>query len=371
MKTYLVGGAVRDKMLGREPKDRDYVIVGATDEDVDAMMVAGYSQVGADFPVFLHPQTGDEYALARIERKSGAGYHGFTVRADSSVTIEDDLARRDLTVNSMAMDDEGNLIDPFHGIHDMHNHVLRHTTEAFAEDPLRVLRLARFAARFVDWKVAPETVELCKQIGKSGELNHLTVERVWVELEKAFSETAPHRFMEVLVECNAIEHCDVLSRLFSPFGPMQLAFAKALGLVPRDRRLYVAVGVLSQHDVAMCGGPSRAQDCFLNVSGLASAASAADLLGVLKRARAQQESEQFNDLVMAVLVYERAGYGSLFNFTAKQLLTAQHIILQVRASDFEGVAGKELGAAIEQRRIKELEEGLDIPTTLSRQSSQE
>ncbi len=371
VRIYLTGGAVRDKLLGREPKDRDYVIVGATDTDVAKMLEDGFTQVGADFPVFLHPETGDEYALARIERKSGAGYHGFTVKADSSVTIEDDLARRDLTVNSMAMDDNDNIVDPFNGIADLHNHVLRHTTEAFAEDPLRVLRLARFAARFADWTVAKETVALCKKISASGELNDLSIERIWVEMEKAFSEKAPHRFMEVLEECDAISHCEVLSRLFSPFGTMQHTLARALPVVPKEQRLYVAVGVLSQHDVAMCGGPSRAQECFLNISGLAAAQTAEDLLGVLKRARAHQESPQFNDLLMAVLVHERAGYGSVFNFTFKQLLTAQHIILQVRAADFDGIAGKELGAAIEQKRIRELEVGLNIPTVVLRKGSQE
>jgi len=357
----LVGGAVRDKLLGREPKDHDYVIVGATDADVEAMCNEGYTQVGADFPVFLHPTTGEEYALARIERKSGAGYHGFIVQADESVTIEDDLARRDLTVNSMAMDDAGQVIDPYGGVRDMHNHVLRHTTEAFAEDPLRVLRLARFAARFSDWTVAPETIELCKKIGEAGELNHLTIERVWVEMEKGFSEVAPHRFMEVLEETKALENCGVLTDIFMPFNETDHKLAKALACVPQEHRLFVSIGVLGHKNLATRGGPARAQDCYANVSEmLVASRTAVDLYKVLKKARALQSGPQFEDLVMAATVFERAGK-AYSPFSAKTLLMGQHILQGVRAAEFPGVEGKELGQAIEQARIAKLAEGLSIP----------
>ena len=189
MKTYLVGGAVRDTLLGLEPKDKDYVIVGATPEDVDNLVnFQGYQQVGADFPVFLHPVTGDEYALARIERKVGTGYNGFEAFTSPDLTIEDDLRRRDLTINAMAMDlESGEIIDPFGGQEDLKNGVLRHVSEAFAEDPLRVLRVARFKARY-GFKLAKETYDLMHQLVESGELDHLTRERIWVEIEKLLSE---------------------------------------------------------------------------------------------------------------------------------------------------------------------------------------
>lgn len=362
MQTYLVGGAVRDKLLGREPKDRDYVIVGATGDDVIYMLGLGYQQVGADFPVFLHPETGEEYALARVERKTGPGYHGFDVSADSSVTIEEDLARRDLTINSMAMDENGLLIDPFSGLMDLHNHILRHTTDAFAEDPLRVLRLARFAARFDGWTVAPATYELCKKIGAAGELNHLTVERVWVEMEKAFSEKAPHRFFEVLKEADALAYCDSLRQMFASYTDHRPACAKALACVPVEQRLYVAIGVLSDCNPGVLGGPVRASECWRNVGALMnSTKDSTGLLAVLKQARAIQNGVQFSDLVMAATVMERGGYGKLLSFSSKQLLTAQHIILGVRAADFSGVEGKELGEAIENKRVAELSVGLSIP----------
>lgn len=189
MKTYLVGGAVRDTLLGLVPKDKDYVIVGATPADVEDLIAQGFQRVGADFPVFLHPETGDEYALARIERKVGAGYNGFEAFTSPDLTIEDDLRRRDLTINAMAMDLEtGELVDPFNGQKDLHDGVLRHVSEAFAEDPLRVLRVARFKARY-GFKLAPETYKLMHQLVESGELDHLTRERVWVEIEKLLLET--------------------------------------------------------------------------------------------------------------------------------------------------------------------------------------
>lgn len=201
-KVYLVGGAVRDELLGRPVKDHDWVVVGATPEE---MLADGFEQVGADFPVFLHPETKEEYALARQERKTGSGYHGFETHYDPSVTLEDDLVRRDLTINAMARDQEtGELIDPYNGLKDLRDGVLRHVSEAFAEDPLRVLRVARFNARY-DFSVAPETVELMKQLVQAGELDHLTPERVWTELEKSIMEDKPTLFFRTLDVCGAKE----------------------------------------------------------------------------------------------------------------------------------------------------------------------
>ncbi|MCL1040530.1 multifunctional CCA addition/repair protein [Shewanella marisflavi] len=203
MKTYLVGGAVRDQLLNIPIKDRDYMVVGATPEE---MLAKGYKQVGKDFPVFLHPKTQQEYALARTERKTGLGYGGFSVYAAPDVTLEEDLLRRDLTINAIAQDEQGQLYDPYDGQADIDKRLLRHVSQAFVEDPLRVLRVARFAARFhsLDFSVAPETLALMQEIAKSGELEALTAERIFQELDKALSTEAPQVFFEVLREAGAL-----------------------------------------------------------------------------------------------------------------------------------------------------------------------
>lgn len=200
MKTYKVGGAVRDRLLGRPVADTDWVVVGATPEQMER---AGFKAVGRDFPVFLHPESGEEYALARTERKSGRGYKGFTFNTSPAVTLEQDLRRRDLTINAMAEADDGRIIDPYGGGQDLRARLLRHVSEAFVEDPLRVLRVARFAAR-LDFAVAPATSALMRRMAASGELDALTPERVWAELERAMAEPFPRRFVEVLRECGAL-----------------------------------------------------------------------------------------------------------------------------------------------------------------------
>lgn len=203
MKIYLVGGAVRDQLLGREVKERDYVVVGAT---VPEMLKLGYRQVGKDFPVFLHPVTQEEYALARTERKVGRGYTGFTFDASPAVTLEEDLIRRDLTINAMAQAPDGALIDPYHGQDDLTRRLLRHVSDAFIEDPVRILRVGRFAARFagLGFKVAPETNALMQTMVQSGEVDALVAERVWKELERALGEDHPEQFFRVLADCNAL-----------------------------------------------------------------------------------------------------------------------------------------------------------------------
>jgi tRNA nucleotidyltransferase (CCA-adding enzyme) len=203
VKTYLVGGAVRDALLGLPAGDRDFVVVGA---GVQQMLDAGFRQVGRDFPVFLHPDTDEEHALARTERKSGRGYTGFVVHADPSVTLEDDLRRRDFTINAIARAGDGTLVDPFGGARDIEARVLRHVGEAFVEDPLRVLRAARFMARFapLGFTVAPETLALMRQMAASGELAELVPERVWQELAKALRAAAPGAFLRTLREADAL-----------------------------------------------------------------------------------------------------------------------------------------------------------------------
>lgn len=201
MKTYLVGGAVRDALLGITGADRDWVVVGSTPE---AMVALGFTPVGKDFPVFLHPQTHEEYALARTERKTAPGYKGFVVHASPEVTLEEDLARRDLTINAMAQTDDGSVVDPFGGQRDLQNKVLRHVTDAFREDPVRILRVARLAARYPEFSVAPQTMALMQDMVRAGEVNALVSERVWQELAKGLMAKQPSRLLQVLRECGAL-----------------------------------------------------------------------------------------------------------------------------------------------------------------------
>ena len=201
LKIYLVGGAVRDELLGRPVKERDWVIVGATPE---ALIALDYQPVGKDFPVFLHPETHEEYALARTERKTGKGYKGFTFHTSPDVTLEEDLKRRDLTVNAIAKTSEGELIDPFDGQSDLNKKILRHVSPAFKEDPVRILRVARFAAKLSDFTVCPETNELMKEMVSNGEVDALVAERVWQEFSRALEEAHPERFFEVLDDCHAL-----------------------------------------------------------------------------------------------------------------------------------------------------------------------
>lgn len=221
MEIYLVGGAVRDKLLGLPVKDRDWVVVGATPED---MLSRGYKQVGADFPVFLHPGSKEEYALARTERKHGRGYHGFAVYSAPDVTLEEDLKRRDLTINAMALSDDGIVVDPFSGQRDLENRLLRHVSEAFAEDPLRILRTARFAARFhhLGFQVAGDTMTLMTSMVSDGEVQHLVPERVWQEIQRALNENTPATFFEVLMETGA------LHALVPELADNDVAFARAM-----------------------------------------------------------------------------------------------------------------------------------------------
>lgn len=202
MKTYLVGGAVRDALLGLSGSDRDWVVVGSTPEDMAAL---GFTPVGKDFPVFLHPRTHEEYALARTERKTAPGYKGFVVHASPEVTLEEDLARRDLSINAIAQADDGRLIDPYGGQHDLQHKVLRHVTDAFREDPVRILRVARFAARFPEFKVAEQTIALMQAMVAAGEVDALVSERVWQELSKGLMATQPSRMLQVLRDCGALK----------------------------------------------------------------------------------------------------------------------------------------------------------------------
>ena len=218
MRSYIVGGAVRDRLLGLPVQDRDWVVVGATPDELRAL---GYLPVGADFPVFLHPETKEEHALARTERKTAPGYHGFAVQASPEVTLEEDLQRRDLTINAIAEEADGSLIDPWGGERDLAQKLFRHVSPAFAEDPVRILRVARFAARFTDFRVAPETAALMRAMVDAGEADALVPERVWREVSRGLMEAKPSRMFEVLRECGALAR--LLPEVARLFGVPQRA----------------------------------------------------------------------------------------------------------------------------------------------------
>ena len=299
MKVFVVGGAVRDELLGLPVQDKDYVVVGTTPEE---MVAQGYKPVGKDFPVFLHPQTHEEYALARTERKSGRGYKGFTVHAAPDVTLEDDLRRRDLTINAMAKDlESGALIDPFHGKDDLNRGILRHVSEAFAEDPVRILRVARFAARFA-FEVHPDTLNLMRGMVRSGEADALVAERVWQELERGLCEPHPEKMFEVL------EACGVADRLLNgvkPVLPLLVLSAKAKASVP-VRFAVVAWPHKEGEVAAVCERlkvPNEVRELALAACRhrmalrAAPQASAAALLELLKRADAFRRPERFRELL--------------------------------------------------------------------------
>jgi tRNA nucleotidyltransferase (CCA-adding enzyme) len=243
MQIYIVGGAVRDRLLGRPVKDHDYVVVGATPEQ---MVARGFRPVGKDFPVFLHPTTQEEYALARTERKTAPGYHGFVFHTAPDVTLEQDLVRRDLTINAIAEADDGTLTDPFGGVADIERRVFRHVSEAFGEDPVRILRLARFAARFDDFTVAPETLALMRAMVAAGEVDALVPERVWQEVARGLMEARPSRLLTVLRDCGALAR--IMPELDAAGDTRLLpvvddAAARGLALAQRFACLMQAIGV--------------------------------------------------------------------------------------------------------------------------------
>jgi tRNA nucleotidyltransferase (CCA-adding enzyme) len=310
MKAYVVGGAVRDELLGLPVVDRDWVVVGATPEDMTAQ---GFRPVGKDFPVFLHPQTREEYALARTERKSGRGYKGFTVYAAPDVTLEDDLRRRDLTINAMARAEDGALIDPFGGARDLQARVLRHVSDAFGEDPVRILRVARFAARF-DFRVAQETAELMRAMVEAGEVEDLVPERVWQELARGLCEPHPQRMLEVL------EACGALTRLIPELRPdaaLGAALARAAAArAPLAVRFTVLTARLAEPELQALAERLRAPNevrelalaycrCRDALRG-AAAASPAELLEMLKRADALRRPERFAAMLAAARITEEA-----------------------------------------------------------------
>jgi len=292
VKRFIVGGAVRDELLGLQVKDRDYVVVGATPEE---MTRHGYKPVGKDFPVFLHPETHEEHALARTERKSGRGYKGFTVQASPDVTLEDDLRRRDLTINAMAKSEDGTLIDPFRGKQDLQAGVLRHVSEAFAEDPVRILRVARFAARF-GFRVAPETLQMMKDMVASGEADYLVPERVWQEFSKGLGEKHPERMLQVLDDCGLrgklLPELKTIPKNLSGSIPVRFALLAWPLEEPATEALCERLRVPNEvRELALLGCRSR------EPLRAASSARPQELLELLKRADAFRRPERFAELL--------------------------------------------------------------------------
>jgi tRNA nucleotidyltransferase (CCA-adding enzyme) len=293
-KAYVVGGAVRDELLGLPVQDRDYVVVGATPEEMTA---AGYRPVGKDFPVFLHPTTHEEYALARTERKSGRGYKGFTVYAAPDVTLEQDLARRDLTINAIAKAADGSLVDPFNGKKDLQDKVLRHVSEAFQEDPVRILRVARFAARF-GFRIADETMALMRSMVASGEADHLVPERVWQEFAKGLMEAQPGLMFE------ALERCGLRPKLLPELKAIPKTFAGPLPV-----RFALLCWPLAEADIlALCERlrvPNEERELAVlacRTQKLLAAAKPGDLLNLFKRADAFRRPERFALLLQAAAI---------------------------------------------------------------------
>ncbi|WP_288439280.1 multifunctional CCA tRNA nucleotidyl transferase/2'3'-cyclic phosphodiesterase/2'nucleotidase/phosphatase [uncultured Pseudomonas sp.] len=359
MHIYKVGGAVRDRLLGRPVSDIDWLVVGATAEEMHAK---GYRPVGADFPVFLHPTTGEEYALARTERKSGRGYGGFTFHASPDVTLEQDLIRRDLTINAMAEDEHGTVYDPYHGKADLEQRILRHVSAAFAEDPLRVLRVARFAARYapLGFQVADETLALMRQIAESGELQALTAERSWKEIERALMESQPQVFIQVLRSCGALRELMpeleygadttmALQRAAQHQQPLAVRWACLLrALEP------AAIKALNQRFKV----PRECQELALLVAEWAPLAddalqlAPAKLLEMLQKFDVYRRPQRFEDFLAACQMAVSVGYPQAAYLrgaaTAARTVDAQALMRS-------GLTGQSLGEALKDARLKALE----------------
>lgn len=313
MKTYIVGGAVRDALLGFPVQDRDFVVVGASPDD---MLAQGFLPVGKDFPVFLHPKTHEEYALARTERKTAAGYKGFVFHTDAEVTLEQDLIRRDLSINAMAQDDDGNIIDPYGGLQDLKNRIFRHVSMAFCEDPVRILRLARFAARFAtppqDFSVAQETTALMQTMVAAGEVDALVAERVWQEISRGLMEVRPSRMFAVLRSCGALqrllpeidalpgEQMQGLMQLLDASARANLALHLRYAVLLHDLPGKLVDGISQRLKV-----PAECRDLAIMLAREhlcikdASCLSAADTVDLLGRCDAYRKPQRFLELLRA------------------------------------------------------------------------
>lgn len=378
MQIYKVGGAVRDRLLGRPVTEIDWVVVGATAEQMQAL---GYRPVGADFPVFLHPKTGEEYALARTERKSGRGYGGFTFYADPDVTLQEDLIRRDLTINAMAEDDHGRIIDPYNGQADLAARTLRHVSPAFAEDPLRVLRVARFAARYagMGFSVASETLALMRQLAESDELQALTPERCWKEISRALMEPHPDVFIQVLHDCGALAILlpEVESHFIAGQGelvlgvlrqcarhaqPLNVRWACLLHSASRGAGLQIAETVSARLKVPRdCQELALLVESFHEQALRAQALTANQLFNLLQHFDIHRRPERLEQFIAAC---EMIACATSTPWSGSWLIGAANAVRAVEAKTLiaRGFQGAELGEALKHERIKALEQLLGRPT---------
>ena len=352
MKTYLVGGAVRDKLLGYPHHEHDWVVVGATPEE---MLRKGFKPVGKDFPVFLHPQTNEEYALARTERKTGHGYHGFNFYCDPDVTLEQDLERRDLTINAIAQNEAGGLIDPYGGQRDLDQKILRHVSPAFAEDPLRILRVARFAARYhhLGFRIADETLQLMREIVDAGEAEHLVSERIWKETERALGETNPEVYFFTLQQCGAAQRLfpDInsealalaeLEQCAKNFDELLIRFAVLCNKLQLDQLTTVCMRICVPNDFR-----ELAQLVIVQLPNIKKATSAEDAFAIIEQSDALRRPQRFELLLKTALSLQmNEALVRRFSEAYKQAaaISAQPIIAR-------GFKGKELG---EQMRLERL-----------------
>ncbi|MEX2473852.1 multifunctional CCA tRNA nucleotidyl transferase/2'3'-cyclic phosphodiesterase/2'nucleotidase/phosphatase [Marinobacter sp.] len=364
MEIYLVGGAVRDELLGLEVKDRDWVVVGATPDD---MLKRGFKQVGADFPVFLHPDTREEYALARTERKAGRGYHGFTVYSAPDVTLEDDLRRRDLTINAMARSESGDLADPFNGQADLQSRQLRHVSDAFAEDPLRILRTARFAARLapMGFAVASDTMALMQNMVADDEVSHLVAERVWQEIQRALHENEPGTFFTVLHQCHALAvlipefaQGEIFEQALAAFrcacassNDTDTRFAALLSPLPETQAKARAKALKAPNDCQdLAKLASRLRDHLEQPDN--QALTEQQVLAILDDTDAGRRPERFQRLLQALACALSAEFDNALTLlgNAQQAATG----VDAKALLAQGFKGKALGEAIRQERLQRI-----------------
>lgn len=364
MKIYLVGGAVRDKLLGLPIKERDWVVVGAT---VDEMQKLGYQQVGKEFPVFLHPKTGEEYALARMERKVNLGYKGFTFDTSPDVSLEEDLQRRDLTINAMAEASEGELIDPYHGKQDLDKKLLRHVSQAFAEDPVRILRVGRFYARYayLGFHVDAETMHLMQDMVQAGEVNALVAERVWKELERALGEKNPEKFFEVLADCKALPilfpHLDIHG---SGIKALNAATQITKDAVVRFAALLHSLPDAKKNIAALCHR-YRVPNAYKELASLTAAhyeealnaknLSAESLLRLFSALDIFRRVDRFNYFLLACKAIAHSEQIA-FDENWLQTLAQAAKSIDVQALIAQGFENSALAAKLKEERIKKIEE---------------
>ena len=359
MNCYRVGGAVRDTLLGYPHHETDWVVVGSTPEE---MIDEGFTQVGRDFPVFLHPESKEEYALARTERKSGPGYHGFVVHADPSVTLEEDLERRDLTINALAMDEAEAIIDPYGGQADLDAKILRHVSPHFVEDPLRVLRVARFAARYhhLGFTVAEETLSLMSEIVAADELPHLSAERVWVETDKALGEQHPEVYWQVLADCGAMtvllpelevsQGIAALARAAPHTERNDCRWAALLADLPEAR----ASGASERLKAPNAYSLLATRVCGERYKMKATLKDAGTCMSLLKALDALRREEPFDGFCETLIALEQRSADA--HNVIELLQLARDTAQQVKAGDFadQGLTGPELGAAIQAAQIERI-----------------